>query len=184
MEEALEQLDKATSAHELQSCKHTFERIDGLNTGEWLPLYYVAYCDIRSAMANPQSEHAVKFLDNTVKPLEKLGKHKMADQSEVETLNGLKTMAFIMHDSGSNGQRYLMDVIASFQKAIKQNPENPRPQVLLLFFNMQLPAFIRSEMNVEEEVQHITELFNREAKSGSSPYWGQEYLPLIKQQTK
>lgn len=180
MEETLAQLDTATTVQSLQKCKNAFERIIPISAEEWMPLYYVAYCDIRSAFANPRSDKAVLFLGNSKQSIEKLRENKAANRSEVETLSGLYNMAMITLDPQTNGQAYFGEVIGALRKAQAMNPENPRPRALLVFFNAQLPDFIKEKMNEQEEIETATALFAKEEKSIDQPYWGEEYLRMIR----
>lgn len=179
MREALAQVDTATTVRTLQKCKYAFERLAQAYENEWLPRYYAAYCDINSVFADTKHSKAIDFLKNSSTTIEELKNDKQADASETETLEGLRVMALITLDPQVNGQKYFGEVIASLQKAIKLNPENPRPRALLLFFNAQLPPFIQQKTDTEKEIKTITSLFEKEAEGLDSPHWGKYYLHAI-----
>lgn len=179
MNEVLVQLDTANTVQGLQKCKNAFERIAQLDAEQWMPLYYVAYCDIQSAIANPRSDKAEQFLVNGKQILDKLRANKAADPSEIETLVGLHSMGMIQLNPQANGQIYFKDVIGSFCKAVEMNPENPRPRTLLLFFNAKLPDFVKEQMNEQEEMEITTALFEKEEKGIDRPYWGKVFLQML-----
>lgn len=179
MEQTLAVLDTATSVRTLQQCKYTFERISQLDEKQWMPTYYVAYCNILSVYFNPQSEKVSSYLNESKLYLDQLSKYKFVDKSELATLTGFYYMALIISDPQVNGQKYFSEVISHFQKGIQLNPENPRPVCLLAFFNRQMPPFIQIKMDIEAEKEKATTLFDKEPQTTTSPYWGRFYLKFL-----
>ena len=49
---------------------------------------------------------------------------KKADLSDICTLTGFLYMVRIVQDPGQNGQRYYLDVMQNYEKALKLNPDN------------------------------------------------------------
>lgn len=180
MQQVLTQLDTAKTENTIHRCKNQFERISQVNPTKWMPSYYVAYCDIISVYMNPRSTKAISFLEEANEYINKLRTFKNADLSEIETLNGFYYTAMITINPQVNGQKFFSEVIGSYKKAIQINPNNPRPICLFAFFNNQLPPFIQQEINTKEEVDKARDLFAKETKSVDFPYWGKEYLKLIK----
>lgn len=180
MQKVLVQLDTAKTENTIQRCKNQFERISQMSPNQWIPLYYVAYCDIMSVYMNTKSANAAPLLNEANIYINKLRTFKDADRSEIETLSGFYYTALITLDPQVNGQKYFSEVIGSYTKAIKINPNNPRPICLLIFFNNQLPIFIQQKIDSKQEVEKARSLFAEETKNIDSPYWGAEYLNLIK----
>ena len=49
---------------------------------------------------------------------------KSADQSDLCTLRGFLYMVRIVQNPAQNGQRYYIDVMQNYEKALKLNPNN------------------------------------------------------------
>lgn len=179
MQKTLLQLDSAKTENTIQHCKNQFERISRVNSNQWMPMYYIAYCNVISVYMNPKSPKSGLLLDEANAYINKLRTFKNADQSEIETLNGFYCTALITLDPQINGQKYFGEVIASYTKAMKINPNNPRPICLLVFFNSQLPSFIQQKIEPKKEVEKAKSLFAQESPNINSPYWGKEYLKVI-----
>lgn len=175
--QALDSLESASNAAKLQQAGNLFERISKKYPEEWIPVYYGAYCTVQSVfydMASPRNELKLK---NATDIIERLSQFPEADLSEINTLKGYSLMAKIALNPQENGQKYYAEVIRLFEKAIAQNPENPRPVVLLADFEKRLPAFIRSDKrNPEEEMAKAALLFGKETPSIEKPYWGKYFL--------
>jgi hypothetical protein len=54
----------------------------------------------------------------------KMQQMKLADQSDICTLSGFLYMVRIVQNPAQNGQRYYLDVMQNFEKALKLNPDN------------------------------------------------------------
>jgi hypothetical protein len=59
---------------------------------------------------------------------------KNASQSDVCTLRGFLLMARIVQNPSQNGQRYYLDVMQNYEKALKLNPDNQLARQLLQKF--------------------------------------------------
>ena len=51
-------------------------------------------------------------------------KMRNANQSDICTLRGFLVMVRIVQNPVQNGQRYYLDVMQNYEKALKLNPEN------------------------------------------------------------
>lgn len=169
-------MDTASSVADLQQCRNSFERIAMKYTNEWLAVYYIAYTDVQIVYVEVGNEKNQLNLDDAKKQLEKLDKFTEADKSETNTLWGYYYMALVVMDPQTNGQKYTGDVIASFDKAKKLNPNNPRAIFWRAFYNEKLPSFMRSKMDYCDELAKAKELFAQEKKSWDKPYWGEKSL--------
>ena len=54
----------------------------------------------------------------------KMEQMKHADQSDICTLRGFLYMVRSVQNPAQNGQRYYIDVMQNFEKALKLNPDN------------------------------------------------------------
>lgn len=179
MEKTVLKLDSAKSVNELQTIRNQFERISLKYDKEWLPLYYVAYTGIQMAYFNPKAENNEAILETVKASLDKLNSFTDADKSEVSTLYGYYYNGLSMINPAVNGQKYFNDVISSYEKAIKLNPENPRPIFLLAFYESFLPDFIRSKRDFCEEISKAKSLYQKEKKTMERPYWGEAFMIQI-----
>ena len=181
MEKTLVKIDSASSVKDLLSARNQLERISLMYADEWLPPYYLAYVDIQSVYMGQKSE---KVLENAKANLDKLNAYAKADKSEVNTLLGYYYMALIMLNPATNGQKYFNNVNSSFNKAMEQNPDNPRAIYLSAFFEQNLPEALRSEKDFCAEMKKAKELYAKEHKSVEKPYWGEYFLNMISAQCK
>jgi len=179
MSEVLTKLDAAKTANDLMVCRNAFELLSQKHNSQWLPVYYIAYCDIEMVYYDQGGERNTTRLEDAKRYLEKLDKDKSADASEVNTLWGYYYMALITTNPAVNGQRYYNLVYSSLNKALEQNPDNPRPIVLGLFFDNFMPEFLRPKRDIEGESAKAKALFNKEEKGVEMPYWGANYLGYI-----
>ncbi|MDR1920118.1 MAG: tetratricopeptide repeat protein [Tannerellaceae bacterium] len=178
MRTALLSLD-ATETNYLP-CRNQFERVAQMYPDEWLPVYYMAYCDLQMVFVKVGATDTQPQLDEAKNLLEKLETAPGADPSEVSTLWGYYYMAIITLDA-ANGQKYFPQAIAAYEKAIALNPDNPRPVCLLAFFKQFLPAFMRSDQEIAEGREKAIALFEKESLSTEKPHWGAFFLNMIQQ---
>lgn len=177
----LAQLDSAQNATQLQQCKNQFERIAQTYSAEWLPVYYVAYCGINSVYYNPKSEKNEALLIEALQRIETLHGFPQADLSEINTLLGYAYTALVMLKPQANGQKYATEIIRLYEQAMQENPDNPRPIVLLADFESYLPDFMKSGKNSEEEYAKASVLFEKEKPNIEKPYWGRYFLEIKKE---
>ena len=179
MEAAIDQFDKVQNATDLQVCKNSFERIAASYPDRWLPVYYAAYLNTELVYWEKQSEQNSQRLEAAEKYLKQLEGLKDADRSEVANLWGYFTMCRISQNPQTLGQQLYQPTVTKFEEAMRLNPDNPRPVILLAFFEQNLPPFLQSKRDRAEEKKKAEELFSKEGKSYSKPYWGKYFLQMI-----
>ncbi|MDR2815597.1 MAG: hypothetical protein LBB62_02705 [Proteiniphilum sp.] len=177
---ALHRLDSAGTVDELQQTGNLFERMAEKYPQEWIPAYYVAYCGVNSVFYDLTSSRNEMILSKANEIIESLYTFPNVDQSEVNTLKAYCLMAMIAMNPQVNGQKYFSEVIQLYERAIAQDPENPRPVILLADFERRLPSFIRSgKRNPDEEKAKAALLFEKEEPSIEKPiYWGKSFLEI------
>ena len=72
----------------------------------------------------PKYQMALQSLNFSVMTINKMELMKGADLSDVCTLRGFLYMVRIVQDPAQNGQRYYMDVMQNYEKALRINPDN------------------------------------------------------------
>lgn len=91
MKETLNKMDSAARADDLLQCRNQFERISMKYTGEWLPVYYIAYCDIQLVYYNPKSPGNPKHLADAKERLDNLYGYPQADASNTTPCGDITT---------------------------------------------------------------------------------------------
>ena len=69
----------------------------------------------------PQTENLLAETEQTITTMEQM---KNADLSDICTLRGFLYMVRIVQNPAQNGQRYYIDVMQNYEKALKLNPDN------------------------------------------------------------
>lgn len=183
MRMVINQLDSLQTGVDLQVCKNSFERISKAYPDEWLPLYYRAYCTIEIVYWEKESEQNIARLEEAEKLLKQLDVLSGVNQSEVETLWGYYYMCLISRDP-MKGSTLFQKTITKFENAIKLNAANPRPVILLAFFEQHLPSFIRTGLDITEYKQKAAMLFEKETTNSEQPFWGKYFLQMVQPEIK
>ena len=76
------------------------------------------------SVSNPHAAQTTQLLAEAEQAIGQMAKMNHADPSDLNTLYGFLYMARIVQDPAQNGQRYYLDVMRHFEKALKLNPNN------------------------------------------------------------
>jgi hypothetical protein len=106
------------------NCIAEMKRIDAMFPDSVQPKYQMALQSLFFAVMNPQDKQTESLLEETQQTITKMGKMKGADSSDICTLTGFLYMVRIVQDPAQNGQRYYLDVMQNYEKALKLNPDN------------------------------------------------------------
>ena len=125
MEKALSGMDTLTTAEQWLAASNNFERIAQKETKEWLPSYYVAFCQ---TMAFNRSQDNTMYELFAKRAEEFIGKADALspDNSEIYVLKNMISGLFIRINPMVNGQKYGPVAGMQLEKAKKLDPENPR----------------------------------------------------------
>ena len=99
------------------------KRVDAMFPDSIQPKYQMALQSLNFSVMNPHAEQTENLLadaEQTINQLEQKG----ANQSDVCTLRGFLYMVRIVQNPAQNGQRYNMNVMQNYEKALKLNPDN------------------------------------------------------------
>ena len=105
------------------NCIAELKRVDAMFPDSIQPKYQMALQSLNFSVMNPHAEQTENLLadaEQTINQLEQKG----ANQSDVCTLRGFLYMVRIVQNPAQNGQRYYMNVMQNFEKALKLNPDN------------------------------------------------------------
>lgn len=100
------------------------KRIDAMFPDSIQPKYQMALQSLNFSVMNPHAEHTENLLTDTEQTINKMELMKGADLSDVCTLRGFLYMVRIVQDPAQNGQRYYIDVMQNYEKALRINPDN------------------------------------------------------------
>ena len=106
------------------NCIAEMKRIDAMFPDSIQPKYQMALQSLFFAVMNPQDKQTESLLEETQQTITKMGKMKGADFSDICTLTGFLYMVKIVQNPAQNGQRYYLDVMQNYEKALKLNPDN------------------------------------------------------------
>ena len=112
------------------NCIAELKRIDAMFPDSVQPKYQMALQSLSFAVANPQAEQTENLLKDAEQTIDKMEQMKGADLSDVCTLRGFLYMVRIVQNPAQNGQRYYMNVMQNYEKALKINPNNQLAQQL------------------------------------------------------
>ena len=117
------------------TCIAELKRIDAMFPDQTAPKYQLALQSLNFAVMNPHSEQTESLLSEAELTIGALAQMPASDASDVCTLWGFLYMTRIVQDPARNGQRYYLDVIHNFEKALKANPDNTLAKQLQEKFN-------------------------------------------------
>ncbi len=106
------------------NCIGELKRIDVMFPDSIQPKYQIALQSLCYAVMNPHAEQVEAVLTEAEQVITQLKNMKKADPSDICTLTGFLYMVRIVQDPGQNGQRYYLDVMQNYEKALKLNPDN------------------------------------------------------------
>lgn len=159
-------------------------RIGAAEKDRWEPYYYIAFGYMR--MSQMQQDAAVKdkYLDLALKSIDQ-AETILPNDSELEAMRGFLIMIQLTVDPGTRGMTHSPLAVASFQKAIALNPENPRAHYLLGQMQYGTAQFMGGDTSEAcASVAKALELFDQEeAKENPfAPTWGKQEALGMQQQ--
>ena len=106
------------------NCVAELKRIDAMFPDSIQPKYLMAVQSLNFSVMNPHAPQAENMLAEAEQAISQMEKMKNADPSDICTLRGFLYMVRIVQDPANNGQRYYLDVMQYYEKALKLNPNN------------------------------------------------------------
>jgi len=130
MKNAVSQMDSAVAPEQYMQLANTFERIAGVETKEWLPDYYAAYCYAIVAFTEKKDKKGIDDLMDKADALISKADALSPNNSEITTVKGLINSGRIMVDPISRGKKYGTLANQDYKAAEKLDSLNPRPLFL------------------------------------------------------
>ena len=175
MKAGFDSMRNVKSPKDFVACANYFERIAQVETTEWLPLYYSAYCKVIRAFASQDITIKEKMLNSAEPQIEaalKIG----PEEPEMYTLQGMYYQAVIGLDPMNNGQMYSGKSNGALDQAIRLDKTNPRPYYLKAMNIMYTPEEFGGGLNAACPLfSKANELFaTYKVKNELYPDWGKE----------
>ena len=182
MGETLREYAQAKTPEDYISSAFKFEQIASVETENWLPLYYHAMCYTMASYAEKQEETLKKdahleIAQNTIEKLKKLA----PEESEIYALEGLYYTAVLSVNPMERGQKYSALSVASLNKSLALNPNNPRAKQLKIANEFGTAQFFGSDTEpiCIRAQQLLAEWDNYKTPSPIHPNWGKGHLTGI-----
>lgn len=112
------------------NCVAEMKRIDAMFPDSIQPKYQMALQSLYFSVTNPHAPQTDNLLAEAEQTIMKMDLMKNAAPSDVCTLRGFLYMVRIVQNPAQNGQRYYLDVMENYEKALKLNPDNQLAQQL------------------------------------------------------
>ena len=100
------------------------KRIEAMQPDSIQPKYQLALQSLSFSVTYPHAPQTENMIAQAEQTITKMEQMKNADQSDICTLRGFLYMVRIVQDPDQNGQRFYIDVMQNFEKALKLNPDN------------------------------------------------------------
>lgn len=105
------------------NCIAELKRVDAMFPDSIAPKYQMVLQSLNYSVMNPHAEQTENLLADAEQTINQL-EQKDANQSDVCTLRGFLYMVRIVQNPAQNGQRYYINVMQNYEKALKINPDN------------------------------------------------------------
>lgn len=175
MEKALSGMDTLKTAEQWLAASNNFERIAQKETQEWLPAYYVAFCQtmaFNSTQDKTMYELFAKRAEDFIGKADALN----PENSEIYVVKSMVSGLFIRINPMVNGQKYGPIAGMQLEKAKQLDPENPRSyfqEGATLFFTPQQWGGDKVKAKATFEVA-ATKFAAFKPASNIHPNWGEK----------
>ena len=112
------------SADDMLNNVAKWKRIEAMQPDSVQPKYQLALQSLSFAVTYPHAPQAENMIAEAEQAIAQLSEIKAADPSDICTLRGFLYMVRIVQNPAQNGQRYYLDVMQNYEKALKLNPDN------------------------------------------------------------
>ena len=121
--QSLSKLQQPTPENFL-NCVAEMKRIDNMFPDSIQPKFQMVLQSLNFSVMNPHAPEMENLMAGAEETIAKMEKMRNANQSDICTLRGFLFMVRIVQNPVQNGQRYYLDVMQNYEKALKLNPEN------------------------------------------------------------
>ncbi len=161
---------------DLLALANKFERIATTEKNQWLPYYYAAYCQVNYAFINPDKSNTDAIADKATELINQADALQ-ANNSEISCIKSMIATVHLMVDPMNRYMEYGPESEKNLQAAMKQDPTNPRPEMLigqgLKYTPEQFGGGCTTALEKLEAAKTKFEVFK--PASEIHPNWGKEY---------
>jgi hypothetical protein len=130
MKVAIAEIDAAfTKPANFLTLANKFERIAVAEKNQWLPYYYAAYCQVNYGFME-QDKSKVDGIADKATALINVADSMMPNNSEISCIKSMIASCHMMVDAMTRWQEYGAESTGNMEKAMQQDPTNPRPYML------------------------------------------------------
>jgi len=183
MKKNLSGIDSALDVTSMLTVANGFERIAFAEKDKWLPFYYASFMYVLAGYADTTTSKKDGYLDkadifiNIADSLEE-------NESEIYTLKGMIAQARLQIDPMNRWMKYGAESTDNFNKAMKLDTLNPRPEYLKgigLFYTPE--QFGGGPKTAKPLLEKSLEKFNLFVPENDlMPNWGREMVEKLLQQ--
>ena len=112
------------SADDMLNQVAKLKRLEAMQPDSVQPKYQLALQSLSFAVTYPHAPQTENIMAQAEQTIAEMAKMKEADPSDICTLRGFYYMVRIVQNPAQNGQRYYIDVLQNYEKALKLNPDN------------------------------------------------------------
>ena len=112
------------SADDMLNQVAKLKRLEAMQPDSVQPKYQLALQSLSFAVTYPHAQQTENIMAQAEQTIAEMTKMKEADPSDICTLRGFYYMVRIVQNPAQNGQRYYIDVLQNYEKALKLNPDN------------------------------------------------------------
>ena len=108
---------------------NNFERIAAAEKNQWLAYYYAAFCEVNYGFMEQDKDKVDGFADKATDLITKADS-LMPNNSEVSCIKSMIASCHMMVNPMQRWQEYGAESNGNMEKAMEQDPSNPRPYYL------------------------------------------------------
>lgn len=113
----------------LLTLANNFERIASAEKNQWLPYYYAAFCQVNYGFMQQDKDKIDAIADKATDFINKADS-LMPNNSEISCIKSMIASCHMMVNPMQRWQEYGAESNGNMEKAMKQDPANPRPYYL------------------------------------------------------
>jgi len=156
------------------------ERIAQAESDNWIPVYHAANILITSSFEIKDLSKRESTLEKA-KSLVQIAHDRSSENSEITTLEGMLLTGYLAMDPATYGMTYSAKIPVLHQKAVEQNPDNPRAYSNMIEYEMGAAQFFGQDVKtICEKMKEIIPKFkNQKIEEAYAPSYGIERAQQI-----
>ena len=178
MKETLERYRNGQTLEDYQQLANSFSLIAGTEKGEWLPLYYHAFCYINMSLSDTTgAEKKDAYLDVAEKSIDQ-AISLVPGESELYTLQAVLFSARLLVNPRERGQEFSGLTVQAYRKALALEANNPRARFIKLRNDVGAARYFGKDPRdyLAQATDLVAKWDEYTVKSPLYPSWGKEQL--------